>query len=285
MLQNGNSNVAIAANGNVTVSVAGTANVLQLSDSLATLNSNLTLVTAPNDYSVIQSTGDLDIYSGDGNAAGSNLSLVAGTGNVGGNVSISGGFGNATDGGIVTISGGTADSVGTGGNVTIQGGTGADGGQVNIVGGIGTSGAAGNINLESDLYTWKFDNTGNTTLPYGYLRIGGDLGGGRTSARSLTTTSTAANQTISSFSISETEVTGVEFLVKGSDSTGGKYSVAKVVAVTNGTTVDYTVFSTVNIGNVTGTGLQVAVSSGNLELQITPSSSNSTVWTTQYTLV
>ena len=79
---------------------------------------------------------------------------------------------------------------------------------------------------------------------------------------------------------------GIEFLVKGVDSAGGKYSVAKVVAVTNGSSdVDYTVFATVNIGTVTGSGLQVVLDGSNIKLQVTPASSNSTVWTTQYNLV
>ena len=75
-------------------------------------------------------------------------------------------------------------------------------------------------------------------------------------------------------------MTGVEFLVKGYDSPGAKYSVATVLAVTDGTDADYTIYGTVRIGTTTGT-LAVNVSSGNVLLQATPSSSNSTVWTTQ----
>jgi predicted secreted Zn-dependent protease len=103
---------------------------------------------------------------------------------------------------------------------------------------------------------------GNTTISWG----------------TVTTTGITANQTIKSFSV--TGVTGIEFLVKGIDSTGSKYSVATVTAVTDGSNVDYATFGTVNLGGQTGV-LAVNIASGNVALQVTPASSNSTVWTTQ----
>jgi hypothetical protein len=82
------------------------------------------------------------------------------------------------------------------------------------------------------------------------------------------------------------ELSQEEIIAIATKETGSKYSVAKVVAVTNGTSdVDYTVFATVNIGTSTGSGLQVVLDAGNVKLQVTPASSNSTVWTTQYNLV
>lgn len=99
----------------------------------------------------------------------------------------------------------------------------------------------------------------------------------------VTTTSVTANQTIASVPV--TGVTGVEFLVKAVDAAGtGKYSVATVQAVTNGTAVDYSTFGTVYLGGTTGS-LAVNVVGSSLRLQVTPSSSNSTVWTTQYRLI
>jgi len=95
----------------------------------------------------------------------------------------------------------------------------------------------------------------------------------------VTTSAITSNQAISTVSV--TGITGVEWLVKGVDSSGGKYSVATVTAVTNGTTVDYSIFGAVNIGSTTGT-LAVNISGGNIELQVTPSSIASTVWVTQY---
>ena len=170
-LANGSSNINInTANGNVTVSVAGTANILEISNSLATLNSNLTLVPAPDSYSIIQSTGELDIYSGDGNAAGFNLNIIAGTGNAGGGVGIFGGSGTGTGGGNVTIWGGWADTVGTGGRVDIQGGAAGRGGDILIAGGPSTnvfSPVTGNVEIIGGnvrVKAWTFDDTGNLTF-------------------------------------------------------------------------------------------------------------------------
>jgi hypothetical protein len=56
---------------------------------------------------------------------------------------------------------------------------------------------------------------------------------------------------------------------------------AMVTAVTDGTSVDYSTFGTVNLGASTGS-LAVNISGSNVELQVTPSSSNSTTWVTQY---
>ena len=141
-----------------------------------------------------------------------------------------------------------------------------------------------------DVYAGNIDASGNLTL-------GGDLSANNFSANTLTantsidvgntqiywgqvtTTSTGANQTISSVSI--TGVTGIEWIVKGVDSAGTKYSMAVVTAVTDGTSADYSTFGTVNLNGTTGS-LAVNVSGSNIALQVTPSSSNSTVWVTQY---
>jgi hypothetical protein len=106
-----------------------------------------------------------------------------------------------------------------------------------------------------------------------------NIGNTRVGWGTLTTTGITANQTIAEFST--TGITAVEFLVKGVDSTGSKYSVATVSAVTDGTSVDYATYATAYLGSGTGS-LSVNVSSGNVALQVTPASSNSTVWTTQY---
>jgi len=133
----------------------------------------------------------------------------------------------------------------------------------NITGNLGVSGNFSVGSLQSDNLTANLSVfVGNTTISWG----------------TVTTTTINANQTISSFSV--TGVTGIEFLVKGIDSTGSKYSVATVTAVTDGSNVDFSTFGTVNLGGQTG-ALAVNVVSGNIALQVTPASSNSTVWTTQ----
>jgi hypothetical protein len=120
--------------------------------------------------------------------------------------------------------------------------------------------------------------TSNTVVANTSLTVG------NTTVRSgtLTTTSITADQVVASFSASG--VTGVEFLVKGVDATGSKYSVATVQAVTDGANIDYTIYGEVNIGASTGT-VAVNISSGNIRLLVTPSSSNSTVWTTQIRVI
>jgi len=52
------------------------------------------------------------------------------------------------------------------------------------------------------------------------------------------------------------------------------------LAVTDGTTADYSIYGTTQIGGYTGS-LAVNVTGGYLRLQVTPASSNSTVWVTQ----
>lgn len=95
----------------------------------------------------------------------------------------------------------------------------------------------------------------------------------------VTTTSTDANQVIAS--VSSTTTRGVEFFVRGVESDGAKYSVATLQAVHDDTTVDFSNYGTVVRGGTPGY-LSVIMNGSNIELVVTPSSSNSTVWTTQY---
>ena len=133
----------------------------------------------------------------------------------------------------------------------------------------------GSANITGNLAVGNISSTGTfdvTTL---------DIGNTSVTASTVTTNSVGPNISIASYPLTGSPVTGIEFLVKGHDITANtKYSVATVLAVTDGTTVDYTVYGTVRIGTSTGT-LLVNVVSSNVELQVTPSSSNNTVWTTQ----
>ena len=95
----------------------------------------------------------------------------------------------------------------------------------------------------------------------------------------VTTTAITANQTIAAIPVSG--VTGVEFFVKGVDSSGAKFSTSTVMAVTNGVNVDYVIYGTTFLGATTGT-LAVNIVGANIALQVSPASTNSTVWTTQF---
>ena len=100
-------------------------------------------------------------------------------------------------------------------------------------------------------------------------------------ATGTVTTTSVSQAVIAEFPVSG--FTGVEFLLKGKN--GTKYSVATVQAVTDGTNVDYAIFATLNLIGVCYTDLSVAVSGGNIQLLVTPASSGSTVWNTNYRLV
>jgi hypothetical protein len=228
------------------------------------LTGTLTTNAQPN----VTSLGTLTSLGVSGNITAANITANSGvfTGNGAGLTNIAGA--NVTG----TVANATfATSSGTAGTVTTNA-------QPNItsVGTLTSLAVTGNVSSGNISATSANLTTANVT---GNVIIGSTT----VTAGTVTTTATTPAQTIASFPVSGT--TGIEYLVKGVDAAGAKYSVAKVVAVTDGTAVDYTVFATVNIGTVTGSSLQVVVDTGNLKLQVTPSSSNSTVWTTQYNLV
>lgn len=184
----------------------------------------------------------------------------------------------------------TATGTVTGGNLatagTLSAGGNANTGNLNVSGLISATGniTGGNFATIGNLSAGGNATVGNI-VSNGYANIGNiiNLGNGVVNTtlawHSATTASVSANQTISSINISG--FCGIEYLVKGFDATGGKYSIATVQAVTDGTSADYSTFGAIQIGGVTGT-LAVNVVGSYLRLQVTPSSSNSTVWTTQY---
>lgn len=129
----------------------------------------------------------------------------------------------------------------------------------NVVGNIGVTDSlfANSVSVDTNV------EVGNTNIGWG----------------TLTTSAITANQTIAQFAVTGT--TGVEFIVKGEDDTGAKYSVATVTAVTDGSNVDYSIYASASLGGSTGS-LAVNIVGSNIALQVTPASSNSTLWTSQY---
>ena len=107
------------------------------------------------------------------------------------------------------------------------------------------------------------------------------IGDSMVQAATATTTSTST-QTL--LTISSSTITGIEFLVKGQCTASGasKYSVATVLAVSDGTgNVDYSVFGTAYLIGSTGT-LSVTGTSGAVSLKVAPSTTNQITWTIQY---
>jgi len=97
-------------------------------------------------------------------------------------------------------------------------------------------------------------------------------------AATVNTVSTSQSA-IASFAVSG--VSGVEFLVKGRDASSGNTSVATVLAVTDGSNVDYSVYGQAFLVGTTGS-LAVSINGSNIELLVTPTTTNSTQWVTQY---
>jgi hypothetical protein len=218
----------------------------------------------------ITSLGTLTGLTVNGNANVNNLGssgIVTATGNVIGGNLVTGGVANVTGnviGGNLT----TAGQVVATGNVT--------GGNINTGGVVAATGnvSGGNITTAGNVVA-----TSNVQANNAVISNNIKIGNTNVNWATLTTTAITANQTIAT--ISTTGIRGVEFLVKGEESAGGKYSIATISAVHNGTDVDYSVYGTVGFGGSTGS-LSVNYNSGNIRLAVTPASSNSTVWTTQY---
>ena len=191
-----------------------------------------------------------------------NLELAGNTANFTGNVSV----GNFVTTGLANV-----------GNLNVAG---------NVVSAL-TPNANLSINLGSSNQRWNFLYVGEVqasgNLAASNFSTTGNVAIGNSTIEANTVTTTTTTLTTIS-SVPASGVTGVDFIVKGIDSSGAKYSVAHITAVTNGSTVDYTTYGLVNIGTTTGT-LSVAIVGSNIALQVTPSSANSTVWTTQFRLI
>jgi hypothetical protein len=306
---NGTSNVSIpTANGNVNTSVGGNANVFVVTG------------TGANVTGTFNATGNLDagniitagIVSATGNGTFGNISTTGSGGNISGaNVVSANTFtatanitgGNLVTGGVVTATGnitggnlttagvlsvtGNANigNIGTAGLITatgnIQGANLVTGGVLSVTGNanIGNIGTAGVITATGNITGGNINTANAVTANTIVANVSANIGNTQVGWGTVTTTAITANQTIVEFST--TGIAAIEFLVKGEDSAGDKYSVATVTAVTDGTNVDFATYATAFLTSGTG-ALAVNISGGNVALQVTPSSSNSTVWTTQY---
>ena len=281
------SNIVNAGNANITFELAG--NTANFSGNIVALNTNAGNLLTANFANIASNvvTSNLTV----------NLALDGNTANFTGNVILSGSnvtVNNYLSGNVANFSGNlTSLNANLGNLATANFFTGT---LINGTSNIATPSANGNINLTAGgntslvvtatgaNITGNLGVTGNfnvnnlvanTLTANNSVEIGNtDIGWG-----TVTTSSISANQTIAQFAVAG--VTGVEFLVKGIDASGSKYSMATVTSVTDGSQADYVTFATATLGGSTGQ-LVVNVSGGNLALQVTPTSSNSTVWTAQF---
>ena len=257
-------NANISSNANINGNNAFFTNVLDVGGNLLanniTSNHAFSTNTANISSNLVTSnaTVNLELSGNTANFSGNITSLNANLGNLATANFFTGTLINGTSNIAIPSANGNINLTAGGNTSLVVTDTGA-----NITGNLGVSGNFSVGSLQSDNLTANLNVfVGNTVISWG----------------TVTTTAITANQTIASRSVSG--VTGIEFLVKGIDTGGSKYSVATVTAVTDGSNVDFSTFGTVNLGGQTGS-LAVNVVSGNIVLQVTPASSNSTVWTTQ----
>jgi len=102
-----------------------------------------------------------------------------------------------------------------------------------------------------------------------------------------TTVTTVSTGTATLVSIPTSSFRGAEFMIKGENSTGSKYSIATILAVHDNASpagVDFTSYGLVSLGGQTGT-FNVTSDTSNVYLKVSPSDAASTVWTTQYRII
>lgn len=245
-IANGTSNVDIASvDGNITMGVNGTADVIVVSDGGLDVKGTADITSTVTAPAFTANTG---LFTGDGGG----LSNVAG-GNVTGEVAFAA----------------TANAV-AGGNVS---------GQVAnaLVSGTVYTAAQPNITSVGTLTSVEVSGTANVA---GNLNVGtSEIS---TLAAGTVTTTTTSQTAIASFAVSG--INGIEFLVKGIDATSGNTSVASVLTVTDGSTVDFVTYGQTFLTGAPGV-LAVGLNGSDLELLVTPTSTNSTVWVTQYRFI
>lgn len=126
----------------------------------------------------------------------------------------------------------------------------------------------GNVTVTGDVTSNNV--SANTNISLGITNI---------SWASYTSNDVSPSQVI--VSVPSNGIRGVEFFVKGEEVSGTKYSVETLSAVHNGTAVDFSKYGAVTLGGYMGR-LAVLFDNGSINLVVSPASSNSIVWTTQY---
>lgn len=110
------------------------------------------------------------------------------------------------------------------------------------------------------------------------------IGFSNTSADSTTiiTTAITANQTIAA--VSSSAYRTFKAIIQATDSTSGKYHTTEILAISNGTSVNYTEYGSINITGICA-AYSMDISDGMIRLLATPASANSTVFKIYLTLI
>ena len=276
----------------------GTLGNLSVSGNITAGNANLGNVATANSFSTNGSGGDVTLTGG--NVTGANVV-----------------FANSftSNGGVVDFSTNNANvKLGNVGNVHINGGSSGQYLQTNGSGDLSwvsvptaTSIANGtsnvNINTANGNVTTSVGGTANVLVVtttganiLGDASVSGNViltnpantaaGTAYLGYASVTTSAVTTDQTIASVNVAgiSGNITGAEFLIKGVDAGGSKYQVTSIHAVTDGTDVGWSIFGGVSLGTSVGS-FSVNIVGSTLNLAVTPTSSNSTVFTTQYRLI
>ena len=256
---------------------------------------------------------DLSVYtaapsSNPPGGANTDIQFNNGTGGFGGNSGFT--FNNVSGNVAMPANVDIGGNIVIGGDVTSTAGifTGDGGGLSNVVGanltgevpfaavansvaGANVSGQVANALVSGTVYTAAQPNiTSVGTLTSvevsGTANVAGNVNVGAneisTLAAGTVTTTTTSQTAIASFAVSG--INGIEFLVKGIDATSGNTSVASVLTVTDGSTVDFVTYGQTFLTGAPGV-LAVGLNGSDLELLVTPASTNSTVWVTQYRFI
>ncbi len=124
--------------------------------------------------------------------------------------------------------------------------------------------------------TFEVQNSVGTSLMY--VSGSGEIGIGTDAAVVTSTATTATISTTTLLAVSSTTFRSAEFVLQAVDATGGKYHTAKILAIHNGSITSHTEYGAVNVGGIAGTFDVTNPSAGFFNLQVTPASTNSTVW-------
>ena len=245
-IANGTSNVNIAAaDGNIEMAVNGVDDIVIVADDGVEIKG-----TTKSSGTVTASafTANTGIFTGDG----SGLTSLTGA-NVTGEVTFAA-TANAVAGG--NVSGQVANALVSGTVYTAAQPNVTSVGTLTSVSVSGTANIAGNVNIGASEIS--------------------------TLAAGTVTTTTTSQTAIASFAVSG--INGIEFLVKGIDATSGNTSVASVLTVTDGSTVDFVTYGQTFLTGSPGV-LAVGLNGSDLELLVTPTATDSTVWVTQYRFI
>jgi hypothetical protein len=260
-----------AATGNITGNYVFVNQDLSVTGNIANANN----ISVTNNITAGSANVTLNLQ---GNTANFSGNLIASNANIGTGLLIAGNANIAT-----TLNGNIANFSGNLTSLNANLGNLATANYVNVANDLNVSGTSNLANVSLTGNITANNVTSNNRVSATNLKIGNSY----IYSNTITTTSTSP-ATICSFLIAGTDVYGVEYIVKSYDASG-KYSMATVQAVTNGVNVDYVTFATVRLGTTTG-ALSVDIGgtvgpTTSIDLTATPSTGNSTVWTTQYRLV